>query len=119
MNKPLISNWVVDYIAVFLVTLFGAIVATGLALAWNQVVWNLDNPNNYASEYTGILNSLIMFGMGVFFSSVVGKLFGIKQEEIKANVDQAVKTSKDIGLSAVAEQHDKLQESPKIDEEGK
>jgi len=116
MNKPLISNWVVNYIAVFLVTLFGAIVATGLALAWNQVVWNLDNPNNYASEYTGILNSLIMFGMGVFFSSVVGKLFGIKQEDIKANVEQAVKTSKDIGLSAVTEQHDKLQESPNADE---
>lgn len=117
MNKPLISNWVVNYIAVFLVTLFGVIVATGLALAWNQVVWNLDNPNNYASEYTGILNSLIMFGMGVFFSSVVGKLFGIKQEEIKANVEQAVKSSKDVGLSAVAEQHDKLQESPNTDKE--
>lgn len=117
MNKPLISNWVVDYIAVFLVTLFGVIVATGLALAWNQVVWNLDNPNNFASEYTGILNSLIMFGMGVFFSSVVGKVFGIKQEEIKANVEQAVNSSKEIGLSAVAEQHDKLQESPKVDEE--
>lgn len=117
MNKPLISNWVVDYIAFFLVTLFGVIVATGLALAWNQVVWHADSPNNYASEYTGILNSLIMFGMGVFFSSVVGKLFGIKQEEIKANVEQAVKSSKEIGLSAVAEQHDKLQESPKVDEE--
>lgn len=117
MNKPLISNWVVDYIAFFLVTLFGVIVATGLALAWNQVVWHADSPNNYASEYTGILNSLIMFGMGVFFSSVVGKLFGIKQEDIKANVEQAVKTSKDIGLSAVSEQHDKLQSSPDTDKE--
>lgn len=117
MNKPLIDRWVANYLAVFLSFIFGSVILTALALAWNQVVWHSGDANSYASEFVGILNSIIMIGIGVFFTSVIGKLLGMRNDEMSKNIDQSTKASKDIGLNAVAELHDKLQASPDTDNE--
>lgn len=114
-NNVLVDKWVANTIAVGLMAIFGGVIFTAMAIAWNQVVWHSGDSNSYASEFTGIVNNIIVFGLGAFFTSVLGKLFGIRNDEMKQNMEIATKASKEIGLSAVAEQHDKLQESPNVD----
>lgn len=116
-NNVLIDRWVTNFLAIFLALIFGAVILVTLALSWNQIVWHSGDPGSYASEFTGILNSIIMIGIGVFFTSVVGKLLGMRNDDVQKNIEQTSKISKEIGLSAVAEQHDRLQESPNTDEE--
>lgn len=115
-NNVLIDRWVTNFLAVFLTFIFGTVIFVTLGLAWNQIVWHSGDPSGYASEFTGILNSIIMIGIGVFFTSVVGKLLGMRNDNVQKNIEQVTKVSKEVGLSAVAEQHDKLQESPNTDE---
>lgn len=114
MKETLIDKWVINVIVLMLVSVFVGIVLMVLALAWNQIVWHSAETTSYASEFVGILNSILLISVGVFFSSVMGKVFGIKTEDLKANVNQAVSVSKTAGLEMMV---DKLQESPKIDDE--
>lgn len=109
-----IDKWVVNLITIILVSIFASIIFTMLALAWNQIVYHSADSTSYASEFVGILNSVILIGIGVFFSSVIGKIFNIKQDDMQKNIAQSVKTSKDAGLEMMV---DKLQESPKVDNE--
>lgn len=113
-STTLVDKWVVNAIILILVCVFAAIVFTVLALAWNQVVWHSAETTSYASEFVGILNSIILISIGVFFSSVVGKIFNIKTEDLNKNISQTVAVSKQAGLEMMV---DKLQESPKIDNE--
>lgn len=106
-NKSMIDKWVVNFIALILVSIFGAIIATMLGLAWNQIVYHSADSTSYASEFVGILNSVILIGIGVFFSSVIGKIFNIKQEDLQKNIDQSVKVSKSAGLEMMVDKLDK------------
>lgn len=115
MNKEtMIDKWVVNIIVLMLVGVFVSIVVMVLALAWNQIVHHSAETTSYASEFVGILNSILLISVGVFFSSVMGKVFGIKQEDLKNNVNQSVSVSKSAGLEMMV---DKLQDSPKVDNE--
>ena len=106
-DKIMLDKWVVNAIALILVTIFGGIIAVMLALAWNQIVWHSSDSNSYASEFVGILNSVILIGIGVFFSSVIGKMFNIRQEDMSKNIDQSVKVSKSAGLEMTMDKLDK------------
>ena len=114
MNKPLIDTWIINLIVILLVLTFVAIVFTVLGLAWNQIVWHYADTSSYASEFVGILNSVLLIGIGVFFSSIMGKVFNIKTEDVQKNIDQSVKVSKQAGLEMMV---DKLQASPNTDNE--
>lgn len=114
MKETLIDKWVINVIVLMLVSVFVGIVVMVLALAWNQIVWHSAETTSYASEFVGILNSILLISVGVFFSSVMGKVFGIKTEELKGNIQQSVSVSKTAGLEMMV---DKLQESPKVDDE--
>lgn len=115
MNKNnLIDKWVINAVTLILVSIFAGIIAVMLGLVWNQVVYHSADPTSYASEFVGILNSVILIGIGVFFSSVIGKIFNIKTEDTQKNIDQSVKVSKQAGLEMMV---DKLQASPDTDNE--
>ena len=116
-NNVLIDKWVTNIIAIGLLAIFGGVIFVAMGIAWNQIVWHAGDPNSYASEFTGIINNIIVFGLGAFFNSVLGKLLGIRNDEMNKSIEQSTKSSKEVGLSAVAEQHDKLQESPNTDNE--
>lgn len=113
-NNVLIDKWVINVVVIILVTLFASIVFLVLALAWNQVVYHSNETTSYASEFVGILNSILLISVGVFFSSLISKIFNIKTEDMQKNIDQSVKVSKQAGLEMMV---DKLQESPKVDNE--
>lgn len=110
-NNVLIDKWVTNIIALGLLTIFASVIMVAMGIAWNQIVWHSNDPSSYASEFTGIINNIIVFGLGAFFNSVLGKLLGIRNDEMSKSLEQATTASKQIGLSAVAEQHDKLTES--------
>jgi len=114
MNKQniLVDRWVINIIVLALVATFTSIVGLVLALAWNQVVYHSAETTSYASEFTGMLNSILLISMGVFFSSLIGKIFSIKPEDMQKSIDQTVKVSKQAGLEMMV---DKLQESPNTD----
>ena len=114
-NNVLIDKWVTNIIAVGLLAIFAGVIATAMGIAWNQIVWHAGDPNSYASEFTGIINNIIVFGLGAFFNSVLGKLLGIRNDEMNKSIEQSTKTSKEVGLKAVAQQHDELLESPEVD----
>ncbi len=115
MNKEtLIDKWVINIIVLLLVGTFCAIVGTVLSLSWNQIVYHSAETTSYASEFVGILNSILLISIGVFFSSVIGKVFGVKSEDLKNNINQSVSVSKQAGLEMMV---DKLQASPDVDNE--
>jgi len=117
-NKAMVDKWVINTIVILLVGAFVTIIGTMLALAWNQIVYHSSETTSYASEFVGILNSILLIGVGVFFSSLIGKIFGIKPEDIQKSIDQSVKASKEIGLEKTVQLHiDKLQASPNTDDE--
>jgi len=113
-NNNMLDKWVVNLVTLILVSIFAGIIAVMLALAWNQIVYHSADSTSYASEFVGIINSVILISIGVFFSSVIGKIFNIKTEDMQKNIDQSVKVSKQAGLEMMV---DKLQESPKLDNE--
>lgn len=113
-NNILIDKWVINIIVFMIVLSFCSIIGIVLALAWNQIVYHSAETTSYASEFVGILNSILLIGVGVFFSSLIGKVFNIKTEDMQKNIDQSVKVSKQAGLEMMV---DKLQESPKVDNE--
>jgi len=83
----------------------------------NDACFSLES-NSLSLEFVGILNSILLIGVGVFFSSLIGKIFGIKPEDIQKSIDQSVKASKEIGLEKTVQLHiDKLQASPNTDDE--
>lgn len=94
-----------------LLSIFCAIVFVFLGIAWNQIVHHSDSPTSYAAEFTGNLNAILLISIGVFFSSVVGKMFGIKSEETRAAIDQAAGIAKEMRVIT----EDKLQPSPNTD----
>lgn len=115
MNKEtMIDKWVVNIIVLLLVATFCAIVGMVLSLAWNQIVYHSGETTSYASEFVGILNSILLISVGVFFSSIMGKVFGVKPEDLKNNISQSVSVSKQAGLEMMV---DKLQASPDTDNE--
>lgn len=114
-TTTMVDKWVINIVVLLLVGVFVSIVLTVLALAWNQVVYHSGESTSFASEFTGILNSIILISIGVFFSSVIGKIFGVKQEEMQKSVEQSVSTSKTAGLEKVVEIHEKLEKSPDSD----
>lgn len=72
------------------------------------------DPTNYAAEFTGLLNNVIVYLLGVF-SGVIGVLYNIKPEDQAKSIDQSVKVSKEIGAVGMAILEDKLSESPDAD----
>lgn len=112
-SKPLVSKWVSNLFVTVVIVLFACIMMLIGLIAYLQV--GVDG--QYAAEYTGMLNNFMVFFLGTIVGGVIGVLYNIKPEDMQKLADVSVKTSKDIGLSAVAEQHDKLQESPKVDDE--
>lgn len=116
-SKVMVDRWVSNLIAVGLLSIFGGVITMAMVIAYNQIIWHSGDPTSYASEFTGLINNIVVFGLGAFFNSVLGKLFGIRNDEMNKSIEQSSEVSKKIGLSAVAEQHDKLQESPNTDNE--
>lgn len=106
-DKIFVSKWVGDFLAIGIFAVFFMTVVTAMFIAFFQVGANGD----YAPEYTGILNNVIVYLLGVF-SGVIGVLFGIKQEEMAKNIDQSAKVSKEVGAVYFAEEKEKS-----IDEE--
>lgn len=103
-NNVLIDKWVSNIIAIGLLSIFGGVIIVAMLIAYNQIVWHSGDPSSYASEFTGIINNIIVFGLGAFFNSVLGKLLGIRNDEMSKAVDQSAKVSKEVGAVYFAEQ---------------
>jgi hypothetical protein len=73
-KKIFVSQWVSDMIGAGIFLVFCLTVAVALVIAFYQVRAN----GEYAAEYTGIVNNLIVYLLGVF-SGIIGVLWGIKQ----------------------------------------
>jgi hypothetical protein len=111
-QKIHVSKWVGDFITVGLFGAFFASVAMALALAFLQVGKN----GEYAAEYTGIVNNVIVYLLGVF-SGVIGVLFGIKNSEMTANIKASADVSKEIGAEKFVQMEiDKMEASANTDQ---
>lgn len=79
-NKIIVSQWVSNFIGVGLFSIFACSVITALCIAFLQVGANWE----YAPEFTGIVNNIIVYLLWVF-SGIVWVLWWVKKwEEDKA-----------------------------------
>lgn len=108
--KPMVRQYVSDFLMIGLFSIFFITIIVACFIAWNQVVWHSQDATNYAAEYTGILNNVIVYLLGVF-SGVVGVLFNIKPEDQRKSIDQSVKVAKEIGALAFAEKEQSPEEA--------